>query len=310
MAGTATTHEASVARSAVATAPGTHAGAFVTMDWVLLLVPALLFGGSFLLMAEGLEALAPGVVTFGRIAAGFLTLACVPAARAPIDRSAWPRIALLGFTWMALPLSLYPLAQQHLESAVAGMINGGTPLLVAMISSVLLGRLPGFRQRVGLLVGLAGIVLVSLPSLGRGGNSVVGVLMVLGAITGYGFSFNLTVPLQQTYGALPVIFRAQAVAVLLTLPGLAIGIGSSDAEIRPMLAVLALGAGGTAIAYVCITALAGRVGSTRSSIVTYVSTPVAIALGVLVRGDSITPIQLVGVALILSGAWSASRAEG
>lgn len=299
-----------MARSAVGTVAGTHGGAFAATDWLLLLIPAVLFGGSFLLMAEGLESLAPGAVTFGRIAAGLLTLAFVPAARAPIPRSAWPQIGLLGFTWMALPLTLYPLAQQHLESAVAGMINGGTPLLVAAISSVLLRRLPGIRQRVGLIVGLAGIVLVSLPSLGRGGNSVMGVVMVLGAITGYGFSFNLTVPLQQAHGALPVIFRAQAVALLLSVPGLWIGVPSSSFEVRPVLAVVALGVGGTAIAYVCITALAGRVGSTRSSIVTYVSTPVAIALGVLVRGDSVRPLQLVGVVLILSGAFSASRAEG
>ena len=302
--------EGPVAGSAIATAPGTHAGSFTAGDWVLLLVPAVLSGGSFLLMAEGLEALAPDVVTFGRIAAGFLTLACVPAARAPVGRSAWPRIALLGFTWMALPLTLYPLAQQHLQSAVAGMINGGTPLLVAIISSVLLRHLPGVRQRVGLIVGLVGIVLVSFPSFGGGQNSIIGVLMVLGAITGYGFSFNLAVPLQQTFGALPVIFRAQAVAVLLSIPGLVLGVGSSSVQTRPLLAVVALGVGGTAIAYVCIAALAGRVGSTRSSIVTYVSTPIAIAFGVVARGDSVRPVQLVGVALILSGAWWASRAEG
>ena len=53
-------------------------------DWALLVVPGVIWGASFLFIAEGLEAVAPNGVTFTRIAIGFLTLSLFPAARRPV----------------------------------------------------------------------------------------------------------------------------------------------------------------------------------------------------------------------------------
>jgi drug/metabolite transporter (DMT)-like permease len=54
--------------------------------WALLVVPGVIWGASFLFIAEGLEALAPNGVTFTRIAIGFLTLSLFPSARKPVAR--------------------------------------------------------------------------------------------------------------------------------------------------------------------------------------------------------------------------------
>src|SRR5262249_62434820 len=97
------------------------------IDWLLLVVPGLIWGASFLFIAEGLEAMAPNGVTFTRVAIGFLTLSLVPAARRPILRSAlWPTAAL-GVLGLAVPLSLFPFAEQHVSSALTGMLNCATP---------------------------------------------------------------------------------------------------------------------------------------------------------------------------------------
>ena len=90
-------------------------------------------------------------------------------------------MALLGLTWLALPLTLFPLAQQRIVSSLTGMINGSTPLFVAAVATVLLRRLPGPRQRLGLAIGVVGLFLVALPSLGKGSSSVLGVLLVVAA---------------------------------------------------------------------------------------------------------------------------------
>src|SRR4051794_623252 len=64
--------------------------------WLLLIVPGLIWGASFLFIAEGLRAVGPNGITFLRIAVGFATLAFFPAARKPIPREDWGHIVWLG----------------------------------------------------------------------------------------------------------------------------------------------------------------------------------------------------------------------
>ena len=45
-----------------------------------------------------------------------------------VDRSDWPRIALLGVIWMAIPLSMFPFAEERVSSALTGMLNGANPI--------------------------------------------------------------------------------------------------------------------------------------------------------------------------------------
>jgi drug/metabolite transporter (DMT)-like permease len=210
---------------------------------------------------------------------------------------------------MAFPLTLFPIAQQHVSSSVTGMVNGATPLFVAAIASVLLWRLPGRLQLIGLAVGMCGIVLIGLPTLDDGASSVAGMGLILMALLSYGLAFNIAVPLQQRYGALPVLWRAQLVALILTLPLGLYGLGDSEYETEAMVAVILLGIGGTGLAYLAATSLAGRVGSTRSSVSVYISPPVALLLGVMVRNETVAAISVAGAAVVLLGAWLASRAD-
>lgn len=226
------------------------------------------------------------------------------------EREDWGRITLLGVTWLALPLTLFPLAQQRIVSSLAGMINGSTPLFVAAIATILLRRPPGSRHRVGLGIGVVGLFLVALPSLGKGSTSAVGVVLVVAAVSSYGVAFNIAAPLQQRYGMLPVLWRAQAVALLLTTPRMIAGLRSSRFDRQgAWAAMIALGVLGTGLGYVATGTLSGRVGSTRASVITYLATPVAMVFGLVFRGDSLAPLSLAGAALTLAGAWITSRAE-
>jgi drug/metabolite transporter (DMT)-like permease len=291
------------------TTEGTSNDAFGPAEWGLLVFSGVTWGSSFLFIAEALEAFAPGSVTFLRVLFGAITLSLFPSSWRRFEREDWPRTALLGVLWMAFPLTLFPLAQLRVSSAVTGMINGGIALMVALVATVLLGRLPGKIQRVGLLVGFVGIVLVALPSFGEGASSIVGVSLLLVAILSYGIAFNIAVPLQQKYGALPVLWRALMVAVVLTAPYGLYGLAESSWELEPVLNLLALGIGGTALAFVAATKLAGRVGGSRGSVISYLTTPVAIVLGVVFRDELVSRVSLVGAAVTIVGAYLTTRAE-
>jgi drug/metabolite transporter (DMT)-like permease len=279
------------------------------MDWILLIVPGVIWGASFLFIAEGLEAMGPNGVTFTRILVGFLVLALFPGSRRAIRRSDWPGTALVGVLWMAFPLSMFPYAERHVSSALTGMLNGAVPLFVAIVAAGIARQWPARGTAVGLAVGLAGGVLMGLPTLGQGRSTAVGVLLILAALVSYGFAVNVARPVQQRNGALPVIWRAQAIALLLTAPLGVPELLRAHWSAGPLLSLLALGALGTGAAYVLTVMAVGRVGATKAAATAFLIPPVALLLGVLVRGEHVAPLSVVGGVVCLVGAWLMRRAQ-
>ena len=275
----------------------------VSADWLLITIPGVIWGASFLFIADGLKAMGPNGITFVRLFIGFATLALFPAARKPVERSAWPGITLVGVLWFAFPLSMFPFAEQRVSSALTGMLNAAVPLFTAMVAIVIAGRVPERRVLVALAVGLMGAGLVAWPAIHEGHSSVAGVLLILAAVVSYGFALNLARPLQRQYGALPVILRAQIVAVLLTAPLGVPDVLAARSTTAPFFSLLMLGAFGTGVAFVSLATAAGRVGATRASSAAFLIPAIALLLGVLVRGENVAMLSIIGSAICVAGAW-------
>ncbi len=270
-------------------------------DWALLVVPGVIWGASFLFIAEGLAATAPNGVTFTRILIGFLTLSLFPSARRPVARADWAGTAALGVLWFAFPLSMFPFAEQHVSSALTGMLNGATPLFVAAVAGLLAGQVPGRGTLAGLVVGFGGAVVMALPALG-GSTSAFGVSLIVAALVSYGLALNVARPLQQRNGAIPVVWRALGVALILTAPLGLPAVLNGSWSLRPALAMLGLGAGGTAIATILTATAAGRLGVTKASVSAFIIPVVALILGVVIRHEHVTLVSIAGAAICLVGA--------
>jgi len=293
----------------VTTSHGSSQAAFGLREWMLLAVPAIIWGSSFFLIAVSLDSFPPEIVTVGRIGFGFLALSFFPQVRAPVEAVDRSRFLLLGVLWMALPFAMFSYSQQWIDSAVAGMLNAGTPIFAMLIGAFLLRTAPRWVQIIGVILGTLGIALISWPSLGEGTSSALGVGMVIVANISYGFALNLAVPLQQKYGGLATIWRVQMVALAIWLIPGGLALGSVTFEWGPMVALILLGVLGTGVAFVLAATLAGRVGAARASILTYFMPIVSIALGVLFLNETITAWELVGAAVLLAGAYATSRRE-
>jgi drug/metabolite transporter (DMT)-like permease len=291
------------------TSEGTHRGAFSPADWASFLAIGAIWGSSFLLIAIGLNAFEPGLVTWLRVGCGALTLWLIRSARAPIDRADVPRLFVMSILWVAIPFTLFPLAEQHVTSALAGMINGGLPILAAIVGSLMLRRLPSGVHVVGLAIGAAGVATIAISAAGAGSSEAIGVAMLLGAVACYAVAINIAAPLQQRYGSLPVMARMLAIAAVLTAPFGIVSIPSSRFAAGSFLAVLVLGAVGTGLAFVLMGRLVGRVGSTRASFATYLIPVVAVVLGVIVRDEAVEILGIVGIVAVIAGAILASRPD-
>lgn len=281
------------------------------VDWVRLAIPGLVWGTSFYFIAQSLNAFPAVVITPMRVGIGCVTLGLFPAARrARIDRADMPRIVLLGVIWMAIPLSIFPFAEERVSSSVTGMLNGATPLFVAVVAVLIAKRLPPRHQIVGVAVGFAGVVLIAVVATSAGDNSWAGVGLIFGALVFYGLSLNLAVPLQQKYGGLPVLWRAQAVAFVIVTPFAIPSLGHVHFAWGPLFAMVALGVFGTALAFVVMASNAGRLGSTRASVSVYIVPVVSLLLGALVRHESVAALAVVGCGIAILGAFLTNRPRG
>ena len=257
------------------------------VDWALLVVPGVIWGASFLFIAEGLEAVAPNGVTFSRIAIGFLTLSLFPSARRPVARADWAgnggarrAVARVSAEHVSVCRAARVVgADRHVEwrhAAVCG--RGGEPDRASAAGS------RGII--VGLVVGFGGAVVMALPAMG-GTSSAFGVGLIMAALVSYGIALNIARPLQQRNGAIPVVWRALAVALVLTAPLGLPEVLKGDWTLRPALAMLCLGAGGTAIATILTATAAGRMGATKASATAFLIPVVALILGVVIRHEHV-----------------------
>ncbi|MFW2383110.1 MAG: DMT family transporter [Acidimicrobiales bacterium] len=288
-----------------------NTGQFSAADWGLFCAVSFIWGASFLLIDIGLDALTPGMVTLVRVGSGALALLALTRIRQgrftlpkPEDHR---RIAVLAVIWVAIPFTLFPLAEQRINSAVAGLLNGATPIFAAAVAALMLKERTRGPQLAGIFVGLAGLAMVSLPSINEGASQASGVAMVVAATFCYGIAMNIAAPLQHSYGAVQVMSWVLALAAVLTIPFGLYDVGANRVEVGPIVAVLVLGVVGTGIAFALMGALIAGVGSTRASFITYLVPVVALFLGVTFRGDEVAALAITGVGFVIAGAILASR---
>lgn len=294
----------------VNTSHGTNREAFSPRDWVLFISLALIWGASFLFMAIGLDSFHPGLVTLIRVGlgAGFLVVAS-RGKGIRLESGDGARVFLLAAIWVAIPFTLFPIAQQWIDSAVAGMLNGATPIFTALLATLLLKTLPGRLQLIGTILGFVGIIAIAVPSAGSNTTQAIGVVLILVSTVGYAVSLNMVPPLQQKYGSLAVMTRIELVALPMVIPYGIIGLGQSSFAWDSLLASAAVGVLGTGLAFVLLGNLAGSVGATRASMLTYLIPVVALILGVIFRDEVISVWAVFGTGLVIAGAMLASRRE-
>jgi drug/metabolite transporter (DMT)-like permease len=103
--------------------------------------------------------------------------------------------------------------------------------------------------------------------------------------------------------------RILPVATVMVLPFGLFGLSRSTFAWPSLLAVAAVGVLGTGLAFILMGNLAGSVGATRASFLTYLIPVVALILGVVFRDEVISPVAIIGVVLVIAGALLASRRE-
>jgi drug/metabolite transporter (DMT)-like permease len=133
------------------------------LKWVLLLALSLIWGSSFILIKKSLEYF--NYVELGGLRGLICGLLLLPVALAnlkhlPKKDIGW--VALAALSGNFIPLFLFPYAQQHVSSAIAGIINSLMPLMVVIVGALVWKLKTSKTQITGLLIGFLGAAILAL----------------------------------------------------------------------------------------------------------------------------------------------------
>ena len=283
---------------------------FGWFEWLLALGMALTWGSSFLLIDIIIRDAPATFVPFGRSFFGMVALFFVPGSRQKIDRRHQPRLLILGLIWMALPFLLFPLAEQTVASSIAGMMNGALPVVVAIITAIWVRKAPSLQRIFAVVVGFIGIFLIAAPSIRDGGSAdVKGIVYLTLALLCYAVGLNIARPLQAIYSPATLMLRVVALSTLLSAPLGIVALRSTTFSIGMIGATVFLGALGSGFAFLLFGTLLKRTGPVRSMIPTYFTPIVGTFLGVLFNDEKILLLSIVGMLIVIFGAWLTSRPE-
>jgi len=260
---------------------------FTSLDWLLSIGMALTWGSSFLLIKIAIRHFDSSVIPLGRTAFGAAALMLIPSARKHIAREHWPRLIALGFVWMAFPFLLYPLAEESVSSAITGMMNGGLPVVVTVVTAIW------------------------VRSVIREGSTAdaKGISLLLLALLSYAVAINLARPLQAIYSPARLMLHVELVALAMSLPYGLWGISQSTFAWPALGALALLGVLGTGFAFVLFALLTKRTGAVRSMIPTYFTPIVGAILGKVFNNEPLLWISIVGMLIVIIGAWLTSLPE-
>ncbi len=274
----------------------------------LLLVLSAIWGASYLFIKVAVRDLEPAALVELRLLFAAPVLIAFVVTRSGVRgavrdfRAIGWRGLFLGIVGLALPFALISWGETHIDSGVAAIANATVPLFNFLL---VLRFAPeerfGGGQVVGLLVGVAGIAVLTGVHPAGGFWGVAGTLAVV--LASFSYAVNGVFGQKQTrrFGGPALVTSSILWAALLVLPFALVQLPEHVPGWKPIASVAALGVAGTGVALLLAFRMLRLYGSARTSLVTYLMPPIAVVYGVVLLGEPLTAEEVAGMALILGG---------
>ena len=272
-------------------------------------VLAIVWGSNFLFMKWSTDVISAGQTALLRVLFGFLPIALYALARGALSRSHLRYVHhFIVMSVLSTSVHYFALASGGalLDSGIAGAVTGAIPLFSLLGAAVLLrGERITAGGIAGIVAGLAGVLLIARPWESGGAVSVTGVLWILLASAAFGLSIvyakRFLVGREIHAAALTTYqmgFGLMALAAITDLDGMS-AIGGDTQALLGL--VVGLGLLGTGLAYVLYYVVVEHLGAIAAASSTYLPPVIAMAIGWMVVGEQLGPLDALATALILAG---------
>lgn len=281
---------------------------------ILFLIAGTAWGMPYLFIRIAVEDFSTWTIVFSRVVIGAAVLIPIAMKRDVLKPAlkAWPYVLAYAVIEMIFPWFLITEAERVINSGLAGLLVATVPFFGLLIGIFYQKdkSLKHPKTLAGLAVGFTGVVLlVGIDAL-SGHISLPHVLMIILAAVGYSIAPVIVATKIPHVSGVAVNGLAMAiVAVVYAIPA-ALALPKEVAANPPVeswLSILGLGVICSAVAFVAFFQLIKEIGSTRSTLVTYMNMAVAVVLGILLLGEPITAGILVGFPLVLIGSYLATK---
>ncbi len=282
------------------------------LAWVLLGTLAFAWGSSFILIKRSLVAFPPEQVAAGRLVFALLFFAPFLAGQSRqadvrvAVRHRWVALLASGVIGFVIPAFLFAEAGAHLNSSLAGALNSVSPLFTLIIGAAFFGQKLQWRQTAGILLGLAGsLLLVFFSATGQFEINGYALLVVLATVC-YGLNTNL---IGRYLKHLPALVStawlfafAGPIAGLTLIPTDFFTRVFDGQNAWPLGALIVLGVFGSGLMAIVFNRIMQLASPLFAASVTYLIPIVALGWGVL-DGETIFPVQFLGMGVCLLGIW-------
>jgi len=274
--------------------------------WFLLIIMAITWGSSFILIKKSLLVFSPYEIGAFRVGLSGLILSFIgiPALlKMKLRDALW--IAAAGFFGNFLPMFLFPIAQTRVSSSLAGIINSLEPIFVLVLAFMLFGIKSKFTQVIGAIIGFLGAVtLLYFSEVNTAESQLAYTLLMVLASASYAVSaLIIKLKLQEVKS----IHISSSVFSIWMIPSFFILIFSdffstpiNDQSIEALGYMSVLSVFGTAIGIALFYKLIQDTSAVFASTVSYLLPIVAVIWGVL-DGEKFNFWYLLGALLILVG---------
>jgi drug/metabolite transporter (DMT)-like permease len=278
-------------------------------DWAMLLALAVFWGTNFVFVKLGVSAVPPATFVAARLVIGALLLVAVVRALGyafPPPGPAWPPYVVLALVGNCLPFWFISWGQQHIDSALAGILMGVVPLMTLLLAHRYAGERMTPPRVIGFLLGFLGVVVLIGPAALSGlGGTPLAVIAQGSVLCGAAcYSANSVIARVKMRGDLMVASAATvALAALISVP-VALLLDEPwrlDPGWDTVAVILWIGIGPTAIATFIYFALIRSAGPTFMSTMNYLVPCVALGTGVSLLGEQPGVNAYAGLLLILAG---------
>jgi drug/metabolite transporter (DMT)-like permease len=260
------------------------------------------WGIPYLLIKVAVGEVAVPVVVFARTALGAAVLlpAALRSGQLSVLRRHWRPLVAFAALEMIVPWGLLSQAEERLPSSLAGLLIAAVPII-----GVVTARATGGTERLspwrwaGLIIGLAGVLVLAAPHLS--GGSAWPVAEVLLVALGYASAPLIAARKLAGVPALSMTTACLTLAALAYTPAAILAWPHRMPSGRVLAALIALGIGCTACAFIVFLGLIREVGTSRAMVFTYINPAVAVAAGVVLLGEPFTATIAASFGLILAG---------